>query len=82
LPWHYAAENGEQDKIQSCSPFSTASFYGKIGFTIAVVIVGLAVALPPHPRPHPKNRKNPIPRASKKSYTFVLLIPTEYAGYG
>jgi len=45
LPWHYAAENGELDKNQSCTPFSTAPFYGKIGFTIVMTVVGYAAVL-------------------------------------
>jgi len=49
LPWHFAAENGEQDKKQSCSPFSSASFYGKTGSTGAAVIVGFYGALPRAP---------------------------------
>jgi len=49
LPWHFAAENGEQDKRQSCSPFSAASFYSKISFTGVAVIVGFCGAARPAP---------------------------------
>ena len=41
--------NGEQDKIQSCSPFPTAPLYVKIGYTIAVVVVGLGGGSAPTP---------------------------------
>jgi len=40
LPWHFAAENGEQDK--SCPPLSSATLYGKTGFTGAAVVVSFA----------------------------------------
>jgi len=60
LPYNGAVENGEQDKKQSCSPLSTAPLYGKIGYTMIVVVVGYVVALPPHPRPPPKNRSSLI----------------------
>jgi len=48
---------GNRIKINPAPRFSTAPFYGKIGFTIVVVVVGLAGLLAPNPRPHPKNRK-------------------------
>lgn len=62
--WHYAAENGEQDKRQSCPPFSSASFYGKIGSTTAAVIVSYCGALPrTQTSSKEQNEGNGIPRS-------------------
>jgi len=56
LPCHYAAENGEQDKIQSCSPLSSAPLYGKNGYTTFVVVVGLCGGSAPTPPTSPKEQ--------------------------
>jgi len=67
LPWHYAAENGEQDKKQSRSPFSSASFYGKIGSTNVAVIVGFCGALPRAPTSSKEQK------SSESGATFMKL---------
>lgn len=38
----YAAESGEQDKNQSCSPLPSTSLYGKTVFTTARLVVDFA----------------------------------------
>ena len=52
----FAAENGEQAKKQSCTPFSPASFYVKIGFTAVVTAVGQS-GLCPEPQTRQRTEK-------------------------
>jgi hypothetical protein len=43
--WHFAAENGEQDFAIQIS-LSSASFFGKTGFTAAAIFAGFCGVLP------------------------------------
>ena len=53
---HFAAENGEQDLTNLPPAFVRSILTAKPSALVRRLSVGFAVALPPRPRPLPKNR--------------------------
>ena len=69
---HFAAENGEQDLTTLSPAFVRSILTAKPSALLRRLSVGFAVALPPRPRPLPKNRIN-LNEVGVSAYYDILV---------